>query len=168
MKIIILISINIVLLFATDKIDNLLQKANLFLEKNQVQEAIVIYDKLIKEDVIEANYNLGMIYGFGIGDIEKNITKSIENLQIATLGYHKKAPYYLALILSSVEDKNETVIMKNIIQSATSGYDKAELAFAKLLLDNNNTKDALEWINKARKQGNKDAEILWNKFYHSK
>jgi len=149
------------MLLAKDNISALLEKANILIEKNKMQDAITIYKELSKNDIKEANFNLGMIYGFGINDMDKNKKLAIMYLNKATLKHHKKAPYYLSMLLASKEDLNETKILMLIIESAVSGFDKAQLEFGKILLDQNKTKEAKEWIDKARKQGNTDAKVLW-------
>jgi len=161
MQIIILFCINIVFLLSNDNTIDLLNKANTVIQNNKTQNAIIIYRELDKKDVIEANFNLGMIYGFGVNGIDKNRKLAIKHLRKASLKHHIKAPFYLSLILSGDEDVNETKILLLVLESAVSGFDKAQFEFGKILLDRNKTKESKVWIDKARKQGNLDAEALW-------
>lgn len=165
MRIIIFLCTSIVMLLANDNTSFLLNKANIFIQNNKTQNAITIYKELAKKNVIEANFNLGMIYGFGINGIDKNRILASKYLSNATSKNHTKAPYYLSLILSSEEDVNQTKIFMLVLESAVSGFDKAQLEFGRILLDKNKTKESKEWIDKARKQGNMEAEALWYELY---
>jgi TPR repeat protein len=157
----------VIFLFANDSTtpNALLIKANEFINNDKIENAIDIYDKLDNKSIVEASYNLGMIYGFGINNIDIDKKLAIHYLSKATQAGHKKAPYYLALILSEEEDINKNQIIKLILESAVLGFDKAELEFGKILLDKNNTKEAKKWIKKSRMQGNIEAEILWEESF---
>jgi len=150
-------------LFAYEDTNKLLIEAKKNLDKNETKKAIGIYQKLYKKDVAEASYSLGMIYGYRINNIDKNNKLAIKYLEKATLKNHKKAPFYLALILSNSNDANQTKIENLVKKSAYSGFNKAQFQYGKLLLENNKTKEACFWIDKARKQDNMDAETLWKK-----
>jgi len=137
-----------------------LSKAKSFLDQNKTMQAIEIYKKLGTNNIIEAKYNLGMIYGFGINGIKKDKQKAKYYLAEAAAAHHKKAPYYLALLLSDKKDTNKTKIMLLIMESAVSGFDKGQLAYGKILLDLNKTEDAMTWIRKSCDQGNKEAQKI--------
>jgi len=133
---------------------NRLEQAWEYLNKNKTQKAIEIYESLSKNNVGEAYYNLGMIYGFGINGIQKNKNLAISYLRKATEYNHPKAKYHLAILLKEHAKSNKKEIIQLILESAMSGYDEAEIAFGKLLLDINKTDDAKQWFEKASKQGN--------------
>ena len=136
----------------------LLSKAKHFLDQNKTTEAIKIYKKLDLNNIVEAKYNLGMIYGFGINGIKKEKQKAKYYLTEAASAHHKKAPYYLAMLLSGEKDANKTKIMLHVMESAVSGFDKSQLEYGKILYDLNKTEDAMVWIQKACNQGNQEAQ----------
>ena len=137
---------------------NRLEQAWEYLNKNKTQKAIEIYESLSKDNVGEVYYNLGMIYGFGINHIKKDNKLAIKYLEQARNLHHKKAPYFLSMLYANMLDRNETKIMMLIIESASDGYDEAELMIGKIFLDQNKTDNAKQWFEKASKQGNVKAK----------
>jgi len=161
MQYIILSMFAMVQLLHGNNFDLQLLKAKTFLDQNKTKQAIEIYKQLDSDNIVEAKYNLGMIYGFGVNGIKKEKQKAKRYLAEAALAHHKKAPYYLALLLSGERDANKTKILLLIMESAVSGFDKSQFEYGKILFDLNKTEDAKVWIQKACKQGNRKAQKFW-------
>ena len=132
------------------------------------------YQYFTKSNNQKAYYYLGMMYKKGLY-VTKNIKKAIEYFKKANT---KEAKYELAkLYLNGIGVlKNPALGWKLLGQSASTGYDKAQLLVGKIYLSpykygftdpaivHQDNTEAAKYIYLAGTNGNAEAKKLWDKY----
>lgn len=111
----------------------------------------------------EAQYHLGMAYWTGEG-VPKNVDKAVVYFERAAANGDPLGAYKLGCLYDGqdrVLDRDPTKALKYKLVAANAGYALAQQDVAALYAEKNEYESALQWIDKAAKQGTAGALMTY-------
>lgn len=142
-----------------------INKARAYYQENKYEDAFEWLNKAAEEGNLNAMYDLGNMYFYGIG-VEKDYEKSFKWYKQAAEDKHIDAEFKLGLMYMSGYGIEENFYKACwwITKAAKHGESEAQFLLAKLYNDGEipggDKKDAIKWCRKAAEQGNEEAQAL--------